>query len=63
MNTFVYEPHSPKKRKNISWLVCSKCGLIYLNNDFTRFGIKYGCNNSDHPNYEKERMKTGSFLR
>jgi hypothetical protein len=54
---FTYEAHSPKKRKNNSWFVCDHCGLVYLNNNFTRWAIKNGCNNRDHPNYEVERKK------
>ena len=57
---YKFDPHSPKKRKNISWPVCSKCGLIYLRNDFTDWAIKMGCNNNDHPNYERERIKKRS---
>lgn len=38
---------------------CSKCGLLALNNDFTYWAIKMGCNNSDHPSYRKEWLKSG----
>ncbi len=58
---FKFESHAPKKRKNISWPVCSGCGLIYLNNDFTAWAIKKGCNNQDHDDYEKERLKVRPF--
>lgn len=37
------ESHSPKKMKNIPWLVCRYCGLLYLKNDITRKAIKEGC--------------------
>jgi hypothetical protein len=47
------EPHAPAKLyKCIPWLVCKKCGLIYLKNDFTQWCIRMGCNNEDHPNYK-----------
>ena len=41
-----WEPHRPKKIKSISWMVCSVCGLVYLNNDATHKAIKKG-----HENY------------
>lgn len=61
MDVFKYEAHSPKKRKHVAWSVCSKCGLIYLNNDFTRFSIKNGCNSNDHPGYAKARENSGRW--
>lgn len=36
---------------------CSKCGLVYLNNDFTRWCIKRGCNYSDDPIYAQARIR------
>ena len=56
---YKYEAHSPKRRKGISWAVCEKCGLIYLKNPFTSWCIRMGCNSNDHPDYEKQRQKTG----
>jgi len=47
--SYKFEPHNPKKIKSISWQVCSKCGLVYLNNSLTRWAIDKGCNNDDHP--------------
>ena len=59
---YKYEAHSPKKRKNTAYPVCEKCGLIYLKNPFTEWGIRMGCNNNDHPDYEKQRQKTGILI-
>jgi hypothetical protein len=55
--TYTYEAHSPQKRKNIPWPICKYCGLVYLNNDFTRWAVKMGCNNNDHPGYAAARLK------
>jgi hypothetical protein len=53
---YVFEAHDPVKRfKRLSWLVCKYCGLVYLNNRFTKWSIKKGCNSSDHPDYERMR--------
>lgn len=60
---YTFESHSPKHRKGVSWPVCEKCGLIYLRNPFTAWAIKVGCNNSDHPDYEKQRQKLTGLLR
>ena len=39
--------HSPKKVKRIPWLVCSKCGLVYLKNDATARAINGKCSGDD----------------
>lgn len=36
---------------------CSKCGLLSLNNEFSRWAVKMGCNNIDHPAYKSQRNK------
>lgn len=53
--SYVYEPHKPGKRKGIPWPVCCYCGLVYLNNEFTRWSVKKGCNSREHPGYEAQR--------
>ena len=36
--------HTPRKiLRRIPWLVCSRCGLVYLNNEATRRAIRAGC--------------------
>jgi len=52
---YKFEAHHFEKRKRIQWQVCSKCGLIALRNDFTRWAIKKGCNNEDHPEFARRR--------
>lgn len=34
---------------------CTTCGLIGLNNDFTAWAIRMGCNHKDHPSYGNKR--------
>ena len=58
MSKFKIEPHGP-------WIAgvyktyCQSCGLIRLNNEFTEWAIRNGCNNRDHPNYENARNTLG----
>jgi len=40
-------------------LVCQRCGLVALNNNFTRWSIRMGCRSEDHPNYKSQRNKAG----
>lgn len=54
---YEYDDHAPIKIKGIQWVVCRKCGLIYLKNEFTDWCIKKGCNNEDHPDYNHVRLK------
>ena len=37
-----WEPHKPRKLKCIPWMVCSVCGLVYLNNERTNRAIQKG---------------------
>jgi hypothetical protein len=54
MNQYKFEAHGP-------WVAgsykthCQGCGLVRLNNSFTEWAIRMGCNNRDHPNYETVR--------
>lgn len=53
---YKYEPH------NFNGTIagkkyCLKCGLVALNNSFTKWGIDKGCNNKEHPGYENQRKK------
>lgn len=36
---------------------CLKCGLLALNNEFTSWAIKMGCDNESHSDYPKARHK------
>lgn len=37
---------------------CVHCGLVYLNNEFTRWAIQKGCDNKNHPQYQTMRSLT-----
>ena len=56
---YEFEPHGP-------WIPgayktrCQKCGLVRLNNAFTEWAVRMGCNNRDHPNYDAQRNKAGA---
>lgn len=51
------EPHNPcKLYRGIPYLVCSKCGLVYLNNALTKWCIRNGCDHKEHPQY-KNKLK------
>lgn len=62
-SVFTAEPHSPAKRAHFSWLVCSRCGLIYLNNALTRFCVKHGCNHEENPDYKRQLATLGGQAR
>lgn len=36
---------------------CTKCGLLALNNEFTSWSIKMGCNSESHPSYQQIRSR------
>lgn len=55
MPAFVLDPHSPRKIKGLPWVVCRYCGLVYLHNDFTRWCVRMGCDNQNHPDYQRWR--------
>jgi hypothetical protein len=59
---YVFEPHKPEKRRNISYPVCRKCGLVYLKNAFTDWSIARGCNSEDHPSFDAKRKLAGTPL-
>lgn len=42
--------------------VCSNCGLIALNNDFTRWCIDKGCYADLHPQYNSAKKRLTKFL-
>lgn len=56
---YKYEPHGPWiPMKGIGKMKCVRCGLVRLNNDFTRWAIDKGCNNEDHPDHDRKRKVT-----
>ena len=56
---YIFEAHSPIKIKVIPWLFCKYCGLIFLNNELTKWCIKMGCNHEDHMQYTTKVNKGG----
>lgn len=55
---FVPQPHAFNRRvRCIPWVICSRCGLIKLNNPFTDWCARTGCNHDEHPEYQKQRDK------
>jgi len=57
MDSFEYIPHNFVKRKFMPWLCCRGCGLLSLNNPFTEWAIKKGCDNFYSPAYKATRAK------
>ena len=43
--------------KRIPYARCCKCGLLLMNNPFTAWAIKKGCNHDDHPDLKQMRYK------
>lgn len=43
--------------KHVGKQYCKNCGCVALNNPFTEWCIRMGCNNKDHPQYESMRHK------
>ena len=59
---YEFEPHNLNGQFRIGGKAfCPKCGLVALNNDFTRWAIDKGCNANDHPQYEQQRKKAKRF--
>jgi hypothetical protein len=51
--SYEYIRHETINVKFMPWLMCRKCGLVYLNNRFTNWCITVGCDNIYHPHYKK----------
>ena len=54
---YEYVPHNFVKRKFMAWSACQSCGLVSLNNLFTEWSVKKGCDNRYHPSYKSARNK------
>lgn len=53
-----YQMKGHSFNKNVSGKsYCSNCGLIALNNDFTRWCIDKGCYADLHPQYESTKRR------
>ena len=52
------EPHVFNRRvAGIASPVCSKCGLVKLNNPFTRWCVQHGCDADERPDYLQVRKQ------
>ena len=54
---YEYEAHDFKLRLG-GKAYCVKCGLFSLNNTFTDWAVRIGCNHKDHPSYDNKRYET-----
>lgn len=57
---YKYEGHS-FSRSIAGKKYCTRCGLIALNNEFSRWSVDKGCLNNLHPSYKAQRKKTNIF--
>lgn len=55
--TYKMVGHTWKSSKHIPKQFCSGCGLLRLNNDFTRWSIDKGCLNEFHPGFLSARKR------
>lgn len=46
-----------KRLKGMPYLICSKCGMVKLNNPFSVWCAKMGCDHEEHPDYNNQRNK------
>lgn len=49
--------HSWTPLKGVGKQYCKRCGLVALNNPFTDWCVRMGCNHEDHPQYEGTRRR------
>jgi hypothetical protein len=62
VETYEMEPHNFKDGVKVGGKVfCLHCGLIALNNPFTRWAIDKGCLANLHPDYQRMRKLTNRF--
>jgi len=62
MGQYKYEPHGPWILLNgVGKSYCLGCGLVNLNNDFTRWCVRMGCNSDEHPQYIQKRKQATKF--
>ena len=53
------EAHGPwKVMKGVGKQYCDKCGLMNLNNPFTKWAIQKGCDHDLHVSYKQMRKLT-----
>ena len=50
---YSFEPHQSRRlSKQLPFLYCPKCGLLFLKNPITRWCIKMGCDHEYHKQYK-----------
>ncbi len=58
---YIKEPYKYKahsfNRSVVGKQYCSRCGLIALNNPFTKWAVRMGCNNADHSQFKSQLKK------
>lgn len=54
---YKFEPHHFERRA-AGKQYCSYCGLFALNNSFSEWSMRVGCNHRDHPQYASKRYDT-----
>lgn len=55
---YKFKPHNFNAGKKAGGKpYCAICGLVGLNNEFTRWSIKMGCFSDLHPQYKNQRAK------
>lgn len=57
MSDYNYESHQFVFNKKIGKTYCVKCGLILLNNDFSKWASEKGCHNEYHSSYKSIKTK------
>lgn len=63
MTEFTHEPHRFVKHKRLQWPMCVRCGLVGLNNSFTRWCVDKGCNSTKHPSYAMARSRYTALIK
>ena len=59
--TYKLVGHAWYDPKRISYPVCKNCSLIYMNNPFSQWAIRMGCNYKEHLNYNSSLKKFTSI--
>lgn len=58
-DTYKYVPHGPWHiLKGTGKQYCHKCGLIGLNNNFTRWSVDKGCFSELHPQFKSKKRSS-----
>ncbi len=58
-DTYKMQEHSFVFYSKAGKSICTKCGLLALKNEFSRWSIDKGCFSDVHPQYQTKRKLTG----